>query len=60
MAYFKYIPYLFLILSVFFAWESVSKYSEGGDGLPQLLLAVAGVVYFFIRRKMYSRYNPKK
>lgn len=57
MAYFKYIPYVFLLIAIMFTVDGIMRYNEGGDGLPQLLLAGAGVAFFFIRRKSYSRYN---
>lgn len=57
MAYFKFIPYLFLIVAVFFIYDAISDYLEGGDPIPSGLLALAGVAMFFIRRKSYSRYT---
>ncbi|WP_116790635.1 hypothetical protein [Flavobacterium psychrotrophum] len=61
MAYFKYIPYLFLLITLLFIIEAVSKYNEGSDPLPYILLAVCGVAMFFVRRNSYKRYQePKK
>lgn len=60
MAYFKYIPYLFLIVALVFAGLAIQRYSEGGDGFPHLLLSACSVGYFFIRRYLYKRYNNPK
>jgi hypothetical protein len=65
MAYFKYLPYLFLIVAVLFTLDAVSRHNEGKDPIPSIILAVAAVAMFFIRRKSYGRYtnnnnHPKK
>lgn len=67
MAYFKFIPYLFLVVAAVFAYDAVSRYNDGADPLPSIILAFAGVAMFFIRRKSYKRYtgnsnpnHPKK
>lgn len=57
MAYFKFIPYLFLIVAAVFTYDAVSRYNEGNDPLPSIILALAGVAMFFIRRRSYSRYT---
>lgn len=57
--YFKYMPYLFLIVAVLFVVEGISKYNEGADVLPYIILAVAAVGFFFIRRKSYKRFERK-
>ena len=61
MAYFKYIPYLFLIVALVFVGMSIKTYSEGGDGFPNLILAVSAIGYFFVRRYFHKqRYNNPK
>ena len=60
MAYFKYIPYLFLIVAVLFIIEAITRYNEGHDPLPYILLAIGGIAMFFIRRKSYKRYQGPK
>jgi hypothetical protein len=62
MAYFKYFPYLFLIIAVLFIVEAISRYNSNEGGFwPLILLAVGAIAMFFIRRHSYKRYNnPKK
>lgn len=60
MAYFKFIPYLFLIIAILFAVEAFNKYNEGGDPLPYIILAVCGIAMFFVRRNSYKRYQGPK
>jgi hypothetical protein len=57
MAYFKYLPYLFLVIAALFIFEAVSRYNRGEDPLPLSLLAVAAIAMFFIRRKSYKRFR---
>lgn len=59
--YFKYIPYIFLLMSAAFLFDAVSKYNEGKDPFPSILFVLAGIIMFFVRKRSYSRFNePKK
>jgi MYXO-CTERM domain-containing protein len=65
MAYFKYVPYFFLLVAAIFVYDAVMRYTDGADPLPSVLLALAAVAMFFIRRRSYKRYtgqnnHPKK
>jgi len=60
MAYFKYIPFIFLIIAALFIFEAINRYSQGHDPLPYILLAICGIAMFFIRRRSYKRYRGPK
>ncbi len=64
MAYFKYIPYLFLLVTAIFIYDAIARYTEGRDFIPSILLALGALAMFFIRRRSYRRYtghnNPPK
>lgn len=57
MLYFKYMPYLFLVVALFFAYDAYSRYTEGRDPFPSILFVVGAVVMFFIRKKSYKRFD---
>lgn len=54
MLYFKYMPYLFLVVALFFAYDAYSRYAEGRDPFPSILFVVGAIVMFFIRKKSYK------
>jgi len=62
MSYFKYTPFLYLILAVFFIYDAVSKWNdESASPLLSLFIAGMAVFMFFFRRrfakKMQNRNN---
>jgi len=60
MSYFKYIPYLFLIVAILFIVEAITRYNEGHDPLPHVILAVCAIAMFFIRRRSHKRFQGPK
>ncbi len=57
MLYFKYMPYLFLVVAAFFAYDAYARYTEGRDPFASMLFVVGAVLMFFIRRKSYKRFQ---
>lgn len=55
MNYLKYTPYVFLVVALVFSYMAVQRYGEGEDGFPHLILAVAAVGYFFVKRYIYNQ-----
>lgn len=57
MLYFKYMPYLFLVVAAFFAYDAYTRYAEGRDPFASILFVAGAILMFFIRRKSYRRFQ---
>jgi hypothetical protein len=57
MAYFKYIPYLFLVFALLFLVDAISKYNAGEDATISFLFVGVGIFMFFFRRWSYKKFN---
>lgn len=50
-------PYLFLVVALFFAYDAYDRYVDGRDPFPSILFVIGAVVMFFIRKKSYKRFD---
>ncbi|PZR10563.1 MAG: hypothetical protein DI539_21120 [Flavobacterium psychrophilum] len=60
MAYFKIIPYLFLIFAGMFLYEAITRLMNGEDPLVFFLFAGVAVFMFFFRRNSYKKFDNGK
>jgi len=51
MKFYKITLYLYLIFGLFFLYDTVTKYQEGGDFKISLAFAVVAIFMFFFRKR---------
>lgn len=59
-AYFKFMPYLFLVFAALFLYEAVTKLMAGEDSVVFFLFAGVAVFMFFFRRNSYKKFDNSK
>lgn len=51
MKFYKFTLYLYLVFGLFFLYDTVMKYLEGGDFIISLAFAVVAIFMFFFRKR---------
>ena len=60
MTYFKYIPYLFLVVAILFLVDGIQKLQEGKNAMLSFIFTGIGIFMFFFRRWSYNKYYKRK
>ncbi|WP_140486079.1 DUF6526 family protein [Flavobacterium sp. GSA192] len=60
MSFFKYTPYVYLILAAFFIYDAIEKWNVA-DATPvlSLLMAGLGIFMFFFRRRFAKKMQDR-
>ena len=61
MNYLKFTKYIYLIISIFLAWDAFSKWNDGTDRFwLSLILAAAALFTFFFRMKFSKKFEDRR
>lgn len=59
-AYFKIMPYLFLVFGALFLVDAIMKLKDGGDPLISFVFTGVAMFMFFFRRNSYKKFDNSK